>query len=99
MHMAKGLQYRKIEWEREYWRALAYLNGAESQAWLQEHLDISGLKTLSRLAEVSGINKGTLSKYFRQIQRPTVDVVAILCKSLDVAPADLLYGLGAISKD
>jgi hypothetical protein len=33
-----------------------------SAEWLTNQLEVSGLGTLTRLAEVSGINKGTLSK-------------------------------------
>jgi transcriptional regulator with XRE-family HTH domain len=80
-------------------RKLSFLDEDGSQAWLKARLDESGLGTLSRLAEVSGIHKGTLSKYFHQIQRPTVDVLAILCKTLGVTPADLLVGLGAIDSE
>ena len=75
---------------------MAYLNTAGSQEWLKVQLERSGLHTLSRLAEVAGINKGTLSKYFTQKQRPTIDVVGTLCLALHVSPSELLYGLGAI---
>lgn len=75
---------------------MAYLNTTGSQEWLKSQLDRSGLITLSRLAEVSGINKGTLSKYFSHKQRPTIDVVGTLCQALQVSPSELLYGLGAI---
>lgn len=75
---------------------MSYLNMTGSQAWLKQQLERSGLNTLTRLAEVSGINKGTLSKYFSHKQRPTIDVVATLCQALQVSPSELLYGLGAI---
>ena len=90
--------WAKIRGRENREHILAYMSSSESQLWLQEKLESSELKTLSKLADVSGINKGTLSKYFRQIQRPTVDVLAILCKSLGVSPADLLVGLGALEK-
>jgi transcriptional regulator with XRE-family HTH domain len=75
---------------------LTYLDRAGTQAWLQSRLAATQMKTLNRLAEVSGINKGTLSRYFNQTQRPTIDVVAVLCQSLKVTPSELLYGLGAL---
>ena len=80
-------------------QSVKYLDSEESQAWLRQRLASSGIGTLTRLAEVTGINKGTLSKYFRQIQRPTVDVVAILCGAFKVSAAEVLYGLGALEGD
>jgi hypothetical protein len=74
----------------------SYLDPAGTQSWLAVHLESTGLDTLGRLAEVSGVNKGTLSRYFRQTQRPSVDTLVILCKSLNVTPSELLYGLGAL---
>lgn len=73
-----------------------YLDPSGTQAWLALRLKDSGIVSLGRLAEVSGINKGTLSRYFRQTQRPSVDTLVILCKSLDVTPSELLFGLGAL---
>lgn len=78
---------------------MKYLEPEESASWLRFHLARTGIGTLSKLAEVSGINKGTLSKYFHQIQRPTIDVVAILCRALDLKPDEVLFGLGAIEGD
>ena len=54
------------------------------------------MRTLSGLAAETGINKGTLSKYFNQVQRPTIDVISTLCKALKVGPTELLIGLGAL---
>jgi transcriptional regulator with XRE-family HTH domain len=76
---------------------LKYLTSTESMSWLQKQLDKSGVKSISQLARITGINKGTLSKYFRQIQRPTIDVVAILCTALSATPSEVLFGLGAIA--
>jgi transcriptional regulator with XRE-family HTH domain len=76
-----------------------YLDPAGTQAWLVNRLESTKIDTLGRLAEVSGINKGTLSRYFRQTQRPSVDALVILCKSLQVTPSELLFGLGALPSD
>lgn len=75
---------------------MKYLSPAESQLWLKYQLAKTKIKSLTRLAEITGINKGNLSKYFWHIQRPTIDVVAILCGALNVTPSELLFGLGAI---
>jgi transcriptional regulator with XRE-family HTH domain len=67
-----------------------------SAEWLEQQLAICGLGTLTRLAEVSGINKGTLSKYFNGQQRPSIDVVGPLCTALQVSPETLLRALKAL---
>lgn len=75
---------------------MKYLSPAESQLWLKYHLAKTKINSLTRLAEISGINKGNLSKYFWQIQRPAIDVVSVLCSALNVTPSEVLFGLGAI---
>lgn len=66
----------------------------ETWQWLGERLETLGLSSLDQLAAVSGVNKGTLSKYFHQIQRPTVGALVPLCEALQVAPETLLVALG-----
>jgi transcriptional regulator with XRE-family HTH domain len=65
--------------------------------WLQQQLQTSGVGTLSELAAITGINKGTLSKYFRGLQRPSIDVIEPLCKVLRVSPENLLRALNALN--
>ena len=67
-----------------------------SAEWLSSQLDVCGLGTLTRLAEVTGINKGTLSKYFNGQQRPSIDVIGPLCLALQVSPETLLKALHAL---
>ena len=62
--------------------------------WLGQRLEALEISSLEQLATVSGINKGTLSKYFHQIQRPTVGALVPLCEALQVAPETLLVVLG-----
>jgi transcriptional regulator with XRE-family HTH domain len=66
-------------------------------AWLADRMDRVGIRSLDELQLKSGINKGTLSKYFRHLQSPSVAVIPVLCKALSVSPEDLLTGLGVIS--
>lgn len=94
--MREKLGVVQISGHQQIPSASGYLDPAGTQAWLAKHLESSKIETLGRLAEVSGINKGTLSRYFRQTQRPSVDALVILCKSLKVTPSELLYGLGAL---
>jgi transcriptional regulator with XRE-family HTH domain len=66
--------------------------------WLQKRLDEVGLNSISKLAEATGINKGTLSKYFRGLQRPSIDLIEPLCQALKVSPETLLREMKALKK-
>ncbi len=59
------------------------------------HLGISGLEELH---QKTGIDRGSLSRYFRQERVPGIDVIAPLCKALEVSPETLLIALGAIDR-
>jgi transcriptional regulator with XRE-family HTH domain len=58
-----------------------------------EELGISGLEELHRK---TGIDRGSLSRYFRQERNPGLDVIAPLCEALEVSPETLLVALGAV---
>jgi len=67
--------------------------------WLNARMAQAGIRSLEELQLRSGINKGTLSKYFRHLQSPSVAVVPVLCQALNVSPEDLLSGLGVLTKN
>ncbi len=71
------------------------MSSNNSLEWLHEQLSETGIGTLSNLAKETGINKGTLSKYFRGVQRPSIDVIEPLCKALRVSPESLLIAMNA----
>jgi transcriptional regulator with XRE-family HTH domain len=60
-----------------------------------ESLKISGLEELHIR---SGIDRGTISRYFRHERTPGVDAIAPLCEALEVSPETLLIALGAIDR-
>ena len=70
----------------------------ESNDWLIQRMKSVGISTLEDLAQTTGIDRGTLSRYFHQERRPSIDVIAPLCEALNVAPETLLIGLGALPK-
>jgi transcriptional regulator with XRE-family HTH domain len=70
----------------------------ETWEWLRARMAKLSLKSLDELSEICGINKGTLSRYFHQKQRPTVDVLVPLCEALQVSPKTLLTALGVFPK-
>jgi transcriptional regulator with XRE-family HTH domain len=70
----------------------------ESNEWLQNKMKTAGISTLEDLAKLTGIDRGTLSRYFHQERRPSIDVIAPICEALNVSPETLLIGLGALPK-
>jgi transcriptional regulator with XRE-family HTH domain len=56
------------------------------------------IATYEDFASMVGIDRGTISRYFRQERRPSIDVIAPLCEVLEVSPETLLIALGAIDK-
>lgn len=66
--------------------------------WLYARMSALDIGTLDELAELTDIDKGTLSRYFRQERRPSIDVIAPLSKALQVSVETLLRGLGAIDR-
>ena len=58
----------------------------------------AGISTLEELAQKTGIDRGTLSRYFHQERRPSIDVIGPICEVLKVSPETLLIGLGALPK-
>lgn len=70
----------------------------ESAEWLQKRMRELGIVSLGELEIRTGIDKGSLSRYFRQERTPGIDVIAPLCEVLEVSPESLLVALGALSR-
>jgi transcriptional regulator with XRE-family HTH domain len=70
----------------------------ESNDWLLQKMKTAGISTLEELAQTTGIDRGTLSRYFHQERRPSIDVISPICEALNVSPETLLIGLGALPK-
>ena len=71
---------------------------AESSQWLSERLLRLNISSYEEFAALVDIDRGTLSRYFRQERRPSIDVIAPLCEVLEVSPETLLIALGAIDR-
>jgi len=56
------------------------------------------ISSLDELAKLTGIDKGTISRYFHQERRPSIDMIGPLCQTLKVAPETLLIALGALDR-
>ena len=70
----------------------------ESADWLAERLVKLNISTYEEFAAMVGIDRGTISRYFRQERRPSIDVIAPLCEVLQVSPETLLMALGAVDR-
>jgi len=70
----------------------------ESAEWLAQRLVKLNISTYEEFAAMVGIDRGTISRYFRHERRPSIDVIAPLCEVLQVSPETLLIALGAIDK-
>lgn len=71
---------------------------AETAEWLKVQMSNLGMSGLEDLHKLTGIDRGSLSRYFRQERIPRIDVIAPLCRALEVSPETLLIALGAIDK-
>ena len=76
----------------------AFYTPDESTDWLRVRMAKLGISSLEDLAKMTGIDRGTLSRYFRHERRPSIDVLEPLCTALQVSPETLLKALGAILK-
>ena len=67
----------------------------ETKLWLQETMAKVGLKSLDEIAQISGIDAGSISRYFNLERRPSIDVIEPLAVALEVRPEVLMQVLGA----
>jgi transcriptional regulator with XRE-family HTH domain len=56
-----------------------------------ESLDLSSLE---EAAQLCGLNRGTLYRYFKFETRPSIDVLPQLCEGLKASPQEVLVALG-----
>lgn len=70
----------------------------ETAEWLRARMSILKLSGLEELHQRTGIDRGSLSRYFRQERIPKIDVIGPLCEALEVSPETLLIALGAIDR-
>ena len=68
----------------------------QTHAWLQARMRQLGIHSLAELAEISGSDKGNLSRIFRQLQSPRVDALEALAGGLQVGVYELLVRIGAV---
>jgi transcriptional regulator with XRE-family HTH domain len=67
----------------------------ESNEWLRQTMLKLGIKSLDELSSITKIDRGSLSRYFNQERRPSIDAIDPLCAALEITSDDLLIVLGA----
>ncbi len=67
---------------------------AEGLDWLYLKMEELGMTSLEDAARVTGINRGTLYRYFSFETRPSIDVLPKLCEGLKATPLEVLRALG-----
>ncbi|MEY3715886.1 MAG: hypothetical protein RL155_761 [Actinomycetota bacterium] len=70
----------------------------DTAEWLRTRMDALKISGLEELHQRTGIDRGSLSRYFRQERVPKIDVIGPLCEALEVSPETLLVALGAIER-
>jgi transcriptional regulator with XRE-family HTH domain len=70
----------------------------ETAEWLRNRMSTLNISGLEELHQRTGIDRGSLSRYFRQERIPKIDVIGPLCEALEVSPETLLIALGAIER-
>jgi transcriptional regulator with XRE-family HTH domain len=74
------------------------LTPSESSEWLRLRMEALNISGLEELHQKTGIDRGSISRYFRQERTPKIDVIAPLAQALEVSPETLLIALCAIDK-
>ena len=71
----------------------------ESNEWLRQTMLKLSIKSLDELSSITKIDRGSLSRYFNQERRPSIDAIDPLCSALEVTSDELLVVLGAKSRN
>ena len=71
----------------------------ESNEWLRTTMLKLSIKSLDELSSITKIDRGSLSRYFSQERRPSIDAIPPLCEALEITSDELLIVLGAKSRN
>ena len=71
----------------------------ESNEWLRETMLKLSIKSLDELSSITKIDRGSLSRYFNQERRPSIDAIPPLCEALEITSDEFLIVLGAKSRN
>jgi transcriptional regulator with XRE-family HTH domain len=71
-------------------------SSTQSATWAKQKMRNVGCSTWEDLATLTGLDRGTVYRYFHQEQEPRAGVLPTLARSLDVSIDELLDGLGLL---
>ena len=67
----------------------------QTNEWLRSTMKKLGINSLDELSTMTKIDRGSLSRYFNQDRRPSIDAIVPICTALGVTSDELLIVLGA----
>jgi transcriptional regulator with XRE-family HTH domain len=67
----------------------------ESNEGLRTTMLKLSIKSLDELSSITKIDRGSLSRYFNQERRPSIDAIDPICAALEITSDELLIVLGA----
>jgi len=67
----------------------------ETNEWLRTTMLKLSIKSLDELSSITKIDRGSLSRYFNQERRPSIDAIDPICAALEITSDELLIVLGA----
>ena len=70
----------------------------QTNEWLRITMKKLGISSLDELSTMTKIDRGSLSRYFNQDRRPSIDAIVPICSALKVSSDELLIVLGAADK-
>ena len=70
----------------------------QTNEWLRTTMKKLGINSLDELSSMTKIDRGSLSRYFNQDRRPSIDAIVPICSALVVSSDVLLIVLGAADR-
>ena len=70
----------------------------QTNEWLRNTMKKLGISSLDELSTMTKIDRGSLSRYFNQDRRPSIDAIVPICSALGVSSDELLIVLGAADR-
>lgn len=74
-------------------------NRVKANLWLRKAMADVGITSLGELSQISGVDAGSISRYFNLSRRPSIDVIEPLAVALKVRPEVIMLVLGATVED
>jgi len=73
--------------------AKRHLRNFTGMEWLRSRMTYLGYTSLQQVADLAGINRGNLWRYFQLETRPSIDVLPLLADALGVTVMEILRAL------